>query len=291
MLGQTKRILWRYNCIVLLLLWSHLQCMCTNPGIAKDFLDQDRRKFCGSIRNLHSGICWRVWPVDLFSKDREVDLKRKELWSLNIRIKLFGVELCRSGSGYQSGVSFYRWQRDKCHVLKLRVSWLEWFFSNIWVIFPATIRARDISLFVETVQFSMRLPGFRPVWSNRKNSTSPFGSKWGRGFLLGVFPRLCCCTWFCTFIIQTAFQSETWFSDSGDRLTSTLSTNIKKCLALPCEIMGLLQIDEWKEMAWRLKFVWDKMIELFCFKHHGPKTGFPHTAPTSFDQRRIESKF
>jgi len=30
-----------YNCIVLLLLWSHLQCMWTNPGIAKDFLDQE----------------------------------------------------------------------------------------------------------------------------------------------------------------------------------------------------------------------------------------------------------
>eukprot|EP00434_Breviolum_minutum_P008339 symbB.v1.2.007358.t1/scaffold451.1/size378644/4 len=33
-----------YNCIVVLHLWSHLQCMWTNPGIAKDFLDQDRRK-------------------------------------------------------------------------------------------------------------------------------------------------------------------------------------------------------------------------------------------------------
>lgn len=30
-----------YNCIVMLQLASHLQCMWTNPGIAKDFLDQE----------------------------------------------------------------------------------------------------------------------------------------------------------------------------------------------------------------------------------------------------------
>ena len=35
----------RYNCIVMLQLASHLQCMWTNPGIAKDFLDQETGNF------------------------------------------------------------------------------------------------------------------------------------------------------------------------------------------------------------------------------------------------------
>eukprot|EP00435_Cladocopium_sp_Y103_P064715 s251_g26.t1 len=39
-----------YNCIVMLLLASHLQCMWTNPGIAKDFLDQGRVARCAEHR-------------------------------------------------------------------------------------------------------------------------------------------------------------------------------------------------------------------------------------------------
>lgn len=39
-----------------------------------------------------------------------------------------------------------------------------------------------------------------------------------------------------------------------------------------------------------LKFVWDKMIEMFCFKHHGPKTtpapGFPTHSNNKFWSRK-----
>ncbi len=91
-----------------------------------------------------------------------------------------------------------------------------------------------------------------------------FPLKVGTGLFVGCF-FTAMCTWFCVFIIQTGFQGKNWLVDSGDRLTSTFSTTTKNWLASQCEIMGLLQIDEWREMAWRyLKFAKTEPFQFLC---------------------------